>query len=136
MAERAPVRSIHQVGTQRLSIILATPPGFNAGMAATELALREFLRRHDLESDAQCYRLIPFVDRLTFMRPEPRAAVARPPHTGIQFRPAFDEADVISASAARLFWADYLHMGIYLRELQPIVATLVDRGAADRRMDS
>src|ERR1700726_532857 len=127
MAERVPVRSIHQVGTRRLSIILATPPGFNAGMAATELALRAFLRRHDLESDAQCYRLIPFVDRLTFMPPEQRAAVERRADTGIQFRSAFDEADVISASAARLFWADYLHMGIYLRELQPIVAPLVDR---------
>jgi hypothetical protein len=120
---------------QRLSIMLATPPGFNAGMAATELALRAFLRRHDLESVARYFRLVRFGDRLSYLQPEDRADAEHRADTGIRFRSAFEEADAFISGTARLFWADYLHMGIYLRELAPIAAAqLHDPAETQRRL--
>lgn len=106
----------------RLSIVLATPPGFNAGMTATELALVAFLRRHDLQAHAQCYQLVRFADRLAHLPPAERDAAQARAETGIDYLPAFEHRDAIAASDAVLFWADYLHMGIYLRELAKLVA--------------
>ncbi len=106
----------------RLSIILATPPGFNAGMTATELALVAFLRRHALQPYAQCYRLIPFADRLAHLPPAERHAAEARAETGLEYQPAFEHHAAIAASDAVLFWADYLHMAIYLRELAKLVA--------------
>lgn len=106
----------------RLSVVLATPPGFNAGMAATELALVAFLRRHALRSNAQFYRLVPFADRLAHLPPGERRTVEQRAETGLAYLPALDDGGAIAASDAVLFWADYLHMGIYLRELEAVVA--------------
>jgi len=110
------------VSPSRLSVILATPPGFNAGMVATELALVAFLRRHGLHSATQCYQLVSMADRLTHLPAHERNVAEQRAQTGIDYRPAFEDRDAIVSSAAVLFWADYLHMGIYLRELEPIVA--------------
>ncbi len=92
-------------------------------MLATELALVAFMRRHDLHAQAQCYRLVPFAQRLAHLPADERQAIERRAETGIAYRPALDDGGAIAASDAVLFWADYLHMAVYLRELVPVIAS-------------
>jgi hypothetical protein len=110
-----------KVPSPRLAVIVATPPGFNAGMLATELALTAFLHRHALTDDAQCYRLVPFAERLAYLPPGERRDVERRADTGIAYRSAFADGGPVASSDAVLFWADYLHMGIYQRELAAVI---------------
>jgi hypothetical protein len=110
------------VSGPRLAIVLATPPGFNPGMAATELALSAFLSRHGLSSCAEYFRLQSVSERLAHLPAGERWRAEDLAETGLTFRPAHRQLDRIVSSEAVLFWADFLHMAIYLRELEPLMA--------------
>lgn len=99
----------------RLSVILATPPGFDAGAIATELALTAFLGRHELQSDARCYQLTGYDERPA------RAPQARA-DAGAAYPSAFEHADAIAASDAVLFWADFLRAGSTFRPTEHAAA--------------
>ncbi|HEX3463715.1 MAG TPA: polysaccharide pyruvyl transferase family protein [Candidatus Elarobacter sp.] len=106
----------------RLAIVLATPPGFNPGMAVTELALAAFLRRHGWENAARCYRIMTLDDRLGLLPPEQRARAAPGADTGLRYHSAFAAFDEIRASDGVLYWADFLHMAGYVRHLEELFA--------------
>jgi hypothetical protein len=117
---------------RRLAVVLATPPGFNPGMAATELALSAFMSRHGLSSYAEYFRLQSVSERLAHLPAEERRRAEDLTETGLAFRPAHEQLDRITSSEAVLFWADFLHMAIYVRELEPLIAEgLQARGFRD-----
>ena len=102
-------------------MILATPPGFNPGMVATELALAAFLRRHGWWAQTEFYQLVRLADRLRDLPPGERAALERRADSGITARPALEHYEAIVTSDVILYWADFLHMAQYLRALQQVV---------------
>jgi hypothetical protein len=69
-----------------ISVITATPPGFNPGMLASQVAARWFLDRHGLGSNATFFRLVPLTDRLAGMDAAARSACLRRCEDGIDYR--------------------------------------------------
>jgi hypothetical protein len=101
--------------SSKISLITATPPGYNPGMLAVELAAADFLRRHDLLDDSTFYRLMTMQARLA---PEPSAqvkAAARLSNIGIRFETL--ESIEQLAGTIPVFWGDFLHMAQYIRAL-------------------
>lgn len=104
----------------QISIILATPPGFNAGMLVTELGLVAFLKRHNFLPHAHFYRLLEFEDRLKGLAENDLKDLGRRVSIGIASKSAVEEYGSIIESDAILYWADFLHMAQYLRALQNV----------------
>ncbi len=104
-----------------IAVVVATPPGFNPGMVATELALSAFLKRHGWLSQARVYRLMSLSERLKHL-PEPqRLVVERRSDTGITYGSAVSDFDRVVDGDVLVFWADFLHMAQYLRTLERLI---------------
>lgn len=123
-------------GVPRIAVILATPPGFNPGMAATELAVLAFLKRHGFLSEARFYRLVGLAERLRALPADVQAGIARQAETGVGYESAVDGYDDIIGSDVVLFWADFLHMAHYQRSLVKTAGRLasppLDKAGASR----
>ncbi len=105
-------------GPSGVSVLLATPPGFNPGMVATELALSAFLRRHGIMEGTRFYRMTPISQRLARLPAEAAAAVERRCASGIEYRSAIEQHEAFLGGRSLLFWADFQHMAQYIRALE------------------
>jgi hypothetical protein len=110
-------------GRPRISVVLATPPGFNPGMVATELALLAFLRRHGWLSQTRFYRFVSMADRLSHLPHDQRATILSRSATGIEYRCAAENHDTLVGSDVVLFWADFHHMAQYIRAFERLAAS-------------
>jgi hypothetical protein len=99
-----------------ISVITATPPGFNPGMLASQVAARWFLDRHGLGSNATFFRLVPLTDRLAGMDAAARSACLRRCEDGIDYR-LLEHADQLHGTTP-LYWGDLLHMRQYLDSIR------------------
>jgi hypothetical protein len=105
-----------------LSILVATPPGYNPGMSAVEAGLRLFLRKHGLESSATAYRIHDIADRMTADEradPDLQDAAAS---SGLVCRSLAgrEDRERFLAGDRILFWGDFLHMAQYVDALAVI----------------
>jgi hypothetical protein len=100
--------------SKRVCAIVATPPGFNTGMVAVELALQTFVRRHRLAAGFEVKRLCAFEERLASLSPERRALELRRADAGVDSSPLHSLAELDQYDAI-LYWGDFLHMAQYLR---------------------
>jgi hypothetical protein len=99
-----------------ISVVTATPPGFNPGMLACQLVARWFLSRHHLGAGTTFFRLLSMTDRLAHLAPTDRAAKLEQLNDGIDY--AFlNDADQLSGTTP-LFWGDLLHMRQYLNSIR------------------
>ncbi len=115
----------------RISVVLATPPHFNPGMTATELALLAFLDRHGWLQQARFYRSMSTAERLAHLPLEHPSVIERRGPTGIAYRSLLDEYDSAVDADVVLFWADFLHMGQFVRGMHTVFAKhLAERGDA------
>jgi hypothetical protein len=116
----------------RIAVMLASPPGFNPGMIATELALDAFLARHGWQHVAQRYRLISLAQRLRD-RPDELLAIERRGYSDAGSLSAVDHYDAFASSDVVLYWADFLHLAQYLRALRRVAAAHLasSRGPAE-----
>ncbi|WP_166206220.1 hypothetical protein [Cognatiluteimonas telluris] len=115
-----------------LSILVATPPGYNPGMSAVETGLRLFLRRHRLESSATVYRVHSIEDRVPSKERTDTALLDAAASSGLACRDFSQpgERERFLAADRILYWGDFLHMAQYLRALQGIDSRLRDAAKA------
>jgi hypothetical protein len=94
-----------------ISVITATPPGFNPGMLASQIAARWFLDRHGFGDLATFYRLIPIQSRLAHLEEDTQTASLRRLEDGIDYNVLLNPAQL--AESTPLYWGDLLHMRQY-----------------------
>jgi hypothetical protein len=102
-----------------LSVITATPPGFNPGMLASQVAARWFLHRHQLDREATFFRLMPISNRLGKLDPGAAAACLQRVDDGIDHHDLL-HADQL-ADTTPLYWGDLLHMRQYLNSIRGLM---------------
>ena len=102
-----------------ISVITATPPGFNPGMLASQIAARWFLDRHGFGSVATFYRLIPIQDRLDHLERDAQTASLHRIDDGIDYRVLLNPAQL--AESTPLYWGDLLHMRQYLDSIRGLL---------------
>jgi len=107
-----------------VSVITATPPGFNPGMLASEVAARWFLRRKALDRDVTFFRLIPLEDRLAGLEPDAQSACLQRVYEGIDHEILL-RADQL-AGTTPLYWGDLLHMRQYLASIRRLLRSAQD----------
>ncbi len=102
-----------------ISVVTATPPGFNPGMLVSQIVARWFLSRHGLDAGATFFRLLPIADRLAHLAPGDRIARLERLNDGIDY--AFlQHADQL-IDTTPLYWGDLLHMRQYLSSLRGLI---------------
>jgi hypothetical protein len=108
----------------RLSIITATPPGYNPGMLAVELAAHDFLRRHNFLTYASFFRILSMKTRMAHVSSAEFEQAARLADIGIHFK-VLESVDELDGTTP-VFWGDFLHMAQYNRALARFLVA-VDR---------
>jgi hypothetical protein len=119
----------------KLSILVATPPGYNPGMSAVEAGLRLFLRRHGLESAATVYRIHSIEQRMSADERQDGALRDAAASSGLECR-TFEHAEDrerFLAGDRILYWGDFLHMAQYVRALEVLDARMRKEGSAAAR---
>jgi hypothetical protein len=101
---------------RRIAVVLATPPGLNTGMAAVELGLQAFARRHGLTDRLELKRLCSMDERLRQLPPEARDDELRRASTPLPSS-LLESVEELDTYGCVLFWGDFLHMAQYVRAL-------------------
>ena len=104
-----------------ISVITATPPGFNPGMLASQVAASWFLGRHGLGSNATFFRLLPMSDRLGTLDAAARSACLQRLDDGIDHQ-LLEHTDQLHGTTP-LYWGDLLHMRHYLDSIRGLLRT-------------
>lgn len=102
-----------------VSVITATPPGFNPGMLASQVAARWFLRRHQLDGDATYFRLVPIADRLAHLDSGAQSACLQRIDDGIDYQVLLHPDQLTDTTP--LYWGDLLHMRQYLDSIRGLL---------------
>ncbi len=96
---------------KRLSLITATPAGFNPGMLLTEMLAANFIAKHGLMDRTTFCRFVTLDQRIAGLD---RAARQRF-ETGIAFAHISSMSDL--QDSILLFWGDFLHMRQYVQAI-------------------
>lgn len=102
-----------------ISVVTATPPGFNPGMLVSQLVAKWFLSRHRLLASATFFRLLRIEDRLAHVPPNDRIARLRRLNDGIDYAFLQDADQFIGTTP--LYWGDLLHMRQYLSSIRRLM---------------
>jgi hypothetical protein len=102
-----------------LSVVVATPPGLNAGMLAVEMSLHALLRKNDLVESTQIIRLIHLNQRLELSN-EAQVIKGRCVDLFPNAKLALEYS--LLDSHAILYWGDFLHNAPYVRAISHEVA--------------
>jgi len=101
--------------TPSISIITATPPGYNPGMLAVELAAQDFLRRHGLLSDSKFFRLMALETRLRHASAGEMQIATELTDIGIDFETLSSVEQIVGSIP--VFWGDFHHMAQYIKAM-------------------
>ncbi len=112
-------------GNGRIAAVVATPPGFNPGMAACELALSRFAERQGFAERLCAFRLLSLDERSPELPEGERKRLAALGALPLAYRSAKDHLDELLAADVILFWGDFLHMAQYQRALRRLLETLM-----------
>jgi len=99
-----------------IAVITATPPGFNPGMLASQIAAKWFLARHQLDDGSTYFRVVPMSERVAHLNPDERTACLQRIDDGIDYQ-VLRHPDQLS-DATPLYWGDLLHMRQYLDSIR------------------
>ncbi|MFI5224436.1 MAG: hypothetical protein ACHQX3_09405, partial [Nitrospirales bacterium] len=103
----------------RISLITATPPSFNPGMLASQVAAYWFIERNGLGPNTTYYRLLPMAERLSHLKSAQRSTWLERIDDGIDYQ-VLSHTDQLQGTIP-FYWGDLLHMKQYVDSIRGLM---------------